>query len=164
MQPLVIREPICQVKHLSLKLWVGNHPFYESAFVWDALQSIQLRAAAPRLTSDLAWRCKRKLPWVRLCAASHSHHLSVCILCHCCWRSAFQRLCVCWELESEWAAVAIFPIFTLLRWVQLLGPLRSNQTSGDGRKILPLSHKVLFEKEYLLFIGFAAISFESICF
>lgn len=53
--------------------------------------------------------------------------------------------------QSEWAAVAIFPIFTLLRRVQLLGPLRSNQTSGDGRKILPLSHEVLFEKEYLLF-------------
>lgn len=58
--------------------------------------------------------------------------------------------------------MAIFPIFTLLRRVQLLGPLRSNQTSGDGRKILPLSHEVLFEKEYLLFVGFAAISFESI--
>lgn len=53
--------------------------------------------------------------------------------------------------QSERAAVAIFPIFTLLRRVQLLGPLRSNQTSGDGRKILPLSHEVLFEKEYLLF-------------
>lgn len=48
--------------------------------------------------------------------------------------------------------------------MQLLGPLRSNQTSGDGREILPLSHEVLFEKEYLLFGGFAAISFESICF
>lgn len=55
------------------------------------------------------------------------------------------------DRASEWAAVAIFPIFTLLHRVQLLGPLRSNQTSGDGRKILPLSHKVLFEKEYLLF-------------
>lgn len=53
--------------------------------------------------------------------------------------------------QSERAAVAIFPIFTLLRRVQLLRPLRSNQTSGDGRKILPLSHEVLFEKEYLLF-------------
>lgn len=70
---------------------------------------------------------------------------------------------MCREAERR-AAVAILPIFTLRHRVQLLRPWRSNQTSGDGRKILPLSHEVLFEKEYLLFTGFAAISFESICF
>lgn len=35
--------------------------------------------------------------------------------------------------------------------------LRSNQTPRDGHKILPLSHKVLFGRKYLLFIGFRLV-------
>lgn len=47
MQPLVIREPICQLMHLNLKLHVGNHPFYWSVFVWH----IKVHLAPGRLHS-----------------------------------------------------------------------------------------------------------------
>lgn len=53
MQPLVISEPICQLKHLNLKLCVGNHPFHRSVFVRDTKVLLAAGAAALRLTPDL---------------------------------------------------------------------------------------------------------------
>lgn len=94
MQPLVIREPICQLMHFNLKLRVGNHLFYLSAFVRDAKV---LPPPGPLLFPADLWPPWKRSATQRIDAASHCNYLSsLAFLCHCfhVLESVCQRECV----------------------------------------------------------------------